>query len=206
MHFLQEANPNRILIAARKESESRRLLGAETVAAHLSSQGWNVSVVTMGNLSFEQQLRLVADAKVLVGVSGSDLVSLLFMPFRAAIVEVFPLVMGVPAYNFELANQARNCGKVLRAYYSPFNATVFTDESTGKPVDAAPLRQSKTVKVDVAGLVAAIYGAVKASNETIFYGLKVGVASGGTGITCKYDWPAPRGLLYGCDSKQHKGC
>jgi len=111
--YAQEADPKRILIATRKESESRRLLGAEGVAASLSSLGYNVSVVTMGNLSFQQQLHLVADAKALVGVTGSDLVSFLFMPFRAAIVEIFPTVLGVPAYNPELTNQARNYGKVL---------------------------------------------------------------------------------------------
>ncbi len=37
--------------------------------------------------------------------------------------------MGVPAYNPELANQARNYGKVLRSYHSPFNATLYMDEA-----------------------------------------------------------------------------
>ena len=204
MH-VQEANSKRILVAARKGSESRRLLDANEVATQLSSQGWNASVVTMGDLSFEQQLRLVADAKLLVGVSGSDLISMLFMPFRAAVVEIFPMVLGVPAYNPELANQARNYGKILRPYYSPYNATLFTDESTGKPVDATPLRQSNLVKVDVAGLVATIQGAVRASDATMFDGLNVGAAPGGKGITCSYNRLVPQGILYGCDSKKYKG-
>ena len=206
--YLQEANPKRILIATRKESESRRLVDAEKVADHLSSQGWNVSVVTMGDLSFEQQLRMVTDAKALVGVSGSDLVSMLFMPFRAAVVEIFPMVMGVPAYNPELSNQARNCGKVLRPYYSPFNATLFANEPTGEPVDATHtlLRQSKTVKIDVAGLVATIQGAIKASDQTLFSGLTVDIAPGGRGLICSYDRPVPNGILYGCYSRKYKGC
>ena len=69
--YAQEADPNRIVIATRKESESRRLLGAEGLAACLSSMGYNVTMATMGDLSFEQQLHLVADAKALVGVHGS---------------------------------------------------------------------------------------------------------------------------------------
>ncbi|KAL0034942.1 hypothetical protein WJX79_001785 [Trebouxia sp. C0005] len=136
----QEADPKRILIATRKESESRRLLGR------------------------------------------------------------------VPAYNPELANQARNYGKVLRSYYSPFNATLYMDEATGKPVDAPPVRQSKLVPVDQGGLVAAIQGTIKASDETMFQGLQVAAASTGPGIVCKYDRPVPRGILYGCDSPQYQGC
>ncbi|KAL0053890.1 hypothetical protein WJX82_000676 [Trebouxia sp. C0006] len=202
----QEADPKRIVIATRKESESRRLLGAEGVAARLSSMGYNVTMATMGDLSFEQQLHLVADVKALVGVHGSDLVSMLFMPFRAAIVEIFPTVMGVPAYNPELANQARNYGKVLRSYYSPFNATLYMDEATGKPVDAPPVRQSRLVPVDEGGCVAAIQGTIKASDETMFQGLEVAAASTGLGIVCRYDRPVPSGILYGCDSPQYQGC
>lgn len=70
--YAQEADPNRIVFATRKESESRRLLGTEGVAVSLSSMGYNVTLATMGDLSFEQQLHLVADAKALVGVTGSD--------------------------------------------------------------------------------------------------------------------------------------
>ncbi len=183
--YAQEADPKRIVIATRKESESRRLLGAEGVAARLSSMGYNVTMATMGDLSFEQQLHLVADAKALVGVHGSDLVSMLFMPFRAAVVEIFPMVMGVPAYNPELANQARNYGK---------------------PVDAPPVRQSRLVPVDEGGLVAAIQGTIKASDETMFQGLEVAAASTGSGIVCRYDRLVPSGILYGCDNPQYQGC
>ncbi|DBA98912.1 TPA: hypothetical protein ACH3X1_014659 [Trebouxia sp. C0004] len=85
--------------------------------------------------------------------------------------------MGVPAYNPELANQARNYGKVLRSYYSPFNATLYLDEITGKPVDAPLVRQSRLVPGDQGGLAAAIQGIITASDETMFQGLRVEAAS-----------------------------
>lgn len=90
MHYkvepFQEAGPNRVLVTMRKESESRRLLNAPVLADALTAAGWNTSLVTMGNLTFEEQLRASADAKVKIGVSGSDMVSLLFMPFQAAVI------------------------------------------------------------------------------------------------------------------------
>ena len=108
--------------------------------------------------------------------------------------------MGVPAHNPELSNQAHNYGKVLRFYYSPYSATLLTDESTdestGKPVNATPLHQSNPVKVDVAGLVATIQGAVRVSDATVLDCLDVGAARGGKGITCSYDRLVPQGHVF----------
>ena len=107
------------MIATRKENESRRLANAHELAESMRTQGWNVSLATFGDMTFEAQLRILANTTVLVDVSGSDLVSLLFMPLKAVVVEIFPLVLGVPVFCPELANQARNCGKLHRPYYSP---------------------------------------------------------------------------------------
>ena len=104
------------MIATRKKNESRRLANSHELAVSMRSMGWNVSEATFGDMTFEAQLRMLADATVLVGVSGSDLVGLLFMPLKAVVVEIFPLVLGVPMFCPELANQARNCGKLHCPY------------------------------------------------------------------------------------------
>jgi len=186
-----------IVIASRKDTESRRLANAADLDG-LVSNSWNVSLVTLGIMTFLSQLHVMADAKVLVGVSGSDLVSLLFMPFKAAVIEILPLVLGTPVFCPELANQARNSGKVHRPYYSPYNATLFEDAETGEPIQARPIHQAKLVTVHVPSMVAHIQGAVQLSDAVMFYGLSVHIGTGGRMITCGYDHPAPKGLLYGC--------
>ena len=152
----------------------------------------------MGNMTFQAQLQVVADAKVLVGVSGSDLVSLVFMPFRAAIVEIFPLVLGTPVFCPELGNLARNSGKVHRPYFSAYNASLFEDPETGQPIAARPIHQSKLVDLHVASLVAHIQGAVQAADAMMFYGFHMDMDRTGSLTRCGYDHLAPKGLLYGC--------
>ena len=163
--------------------------------------GWNVSEATFGDMTFEAQLRMLADATVLVGVSGSDLVSLLFMPLKAVVVEIFPLVLGVPVFCPELANQARNCGKLHRPYYSPYNATLFEDLETGQPIDARPIHQTKLVQVHIPSIISHIQGAVQASNAAMFYGFDVDMDSHGLMTTCKYDRSVPQGMLYNCNGQ-----
>lgn len=189
------------MIASRRENESRRLANAHDLARSMRSKGWNVSLATFGDMTFEAQLRMLVNATVLVGVSGSDLVSLLFMPLKAVVVEIFPLVLGVPVFCPELANQARNCGKLHRPYYSPYNATLFNDPETGQPIDARPLHQTKLVQVDIPSMISHIQGAVQASNALMLYGFTVDMDSQGLITTCKYDHLVPQGMLYNCHGR-----
>ena len=199
MLLLQEADPKRVVIAARKANENRRLGNTQELASSLRSKGFNVSVATFGDMTFEEQLLMVADAKVLVGVHGSDLVNMLFMPLRAVVIEVLPLVLGVPLFNPELANQARNYGKFHRPYYSPFNATLFQNPETGEPIDARPIHQAKMIEVHVPDVVSLIQGSVSASDALMFYGFSLTLDQHGLISSCGYNHPAPQGILYGCD-------
>ena len=196
---MQEPTPQKVVIATRKES--RRLDNAQELANSMRTMGWNVNVATLGDMTFKAQLLMLADATVLVGVSGSDLVSLLFMPLKAVVVEIFPLVLGVPVFCPELANQARNCGKLHRPYYSPYNATLFEDPETGHPIDARPIHQTKLVQVHIPGIISHIQGAVQASNALMFYGFAVDMDSQGLITTCKYDHLVPQGMLYNCNGQ-----
>ena len=182
----------------RKENESRRLENAAELTTHLNSMGYNATQVTLGSLPFKQQIQLMSDAKVLIGVHGSDLVSFLFMPFRSVIIEILPLVRGTPLFNPELANQARNNGKIHRQYFSPYNATLVEDPETGEPINARPVHLAKLVKVHVPDLVATMRGLVQASDAVMFYGLTLGPGKAGGPSVCRYDRPVPHGLLYGC--------
>lgn len=182
----------------RKENESRRLENAGELTTQLAETGWNVTQVTLGSLPFKQQIQLMSDAKVLIGVHGSDLVSFLFMPFRAVVIEILPLVMGTPLLNPELANQARNYGKIHRQYFSPYNATLVTDPETGQPIQAMPVHQAKLVRVHVPDLIASMQGLIQMSNAMMFYELDVGPGAPGGESVCRYHRPVPHGLLYGC--------
>ena len=198
---LQELTSQRVVIASRKDNESRRLANAHQLAKSMRSMGWDVSLATFGDMTFEAQLCMLVNATVLVGVSGSDLVSLLFMPLKAVVVEIFPLVLGVPVFCPELANQARNCGKLHRPYYSPYNATLFEDPKTGQPIDARPIHQTKLVQVHIPGIISHIQGAIQASNALMFYGFAVDTDSQGLITTCKYDHVVPHGMLYNCNGQ-----
>lgn len=195
---LQEADPRRVVVAVRKEGESRRLDNAAELTSHLSQTGYNVTQVTFGSLPFKQQIELMSNAKVLIGVHGSDLVSFLFMPFRAVVIEVLPLVMGTPLFNPELANQARNYGKIHRQYFSPYNATLVTDPNTGQPIDARPVHLANLVRVHVPDLVVTMQGLIQTSDAMMWYGLIYGPSAPGELSVCRYDRPVPHGLLYGC--------
>lgn len=193
----QKASPKRVLVTSRKETESRRLINAPDMVGGLCDAGWNASLVTMGDMSFQEQLHSVVDAKVMIGVSGSDMVSFLFMPFQAVVIEVMPLVLGTPMLNPELANQARNQGKVHSHYWSPYNATLFTDPDTGQPIDARPVHQTKTVLVHVPDVVSLVAGTVQRSEAFLFDGLFVSHEAG-QDLVCSYNRPVPKGLLHGC--------
>ena len=187
---MQEADPKRVVVAVRKENESRRLENAAELTTHLHQMGYNATQVTLGSLPFKQQIHLMSDAKVLIGVHGSDMVSFLFMPFRAVVIEILPLVRGTPLFNPELANQARNNGKI-------HNATLVQDPETGEPINARPVHLANLVRVHVPDLVATIQGLVQASDAFMFYGLTLNPGGAGEPSVCRYDRPVPHGLLYG---------
>lgn len=197
---VQEANPRRVVLAVRKPIDSRVLANGPEVAEALAAVGFEVAMVVLGDMTFAQQLEVVADAKVLVGVHGSDLVNMLFMPFRAAFVEILPLVRGTPLWNPELANQARNYGVTHFPYYSPHNATLVIDTATGQPLEARPVHQAKLVRVDVPDLVAVVQAIIPVADSARFDGLVVHPASphdiGSVvdPLVCHYDHPLPRDL------------
>ena len=162
--------------------------------------GWNVKLATLGDMTFRTHLFMLADATVLAGVSGSDMVSLVFMPLKAVVIEIIPLVLVVPVFYTcpEVANQARNCGKLHRPYYSPYDATLFEGLKTGHPIDVRLIHQTKYTEV---ASFQTWQKAVQASNALMFYSFAVEMDSQGIITTCKYDLLVPQGMLYSCDGQ-----
>ena len=89
----------------------------------------DVKVVTFGELEFHQQVQTVAGADVLVGITGSDLVNLMFLPLTGSVVEIFPSLERESVFVPELANMAKLLGKNHFTYVANGNITLNEGES-----------------------------------------------------------------------------
>lgn len=163
--FSQNADPKRVVVAQRRSTESRRMNNVSDLLVALVGRGFNATVVTFGDLSFADQLHAVSDAAVLVGVTGSDLVNLVFLPFNAAVVEVFPVVQGQQVFTPELWHLAQMTGKQHLKYVSPYNSTVLaTDKGE---VSDRPVHQVNATDVHVPSLLALIESAALMAENSI---------------------------------------
>lgn len=161
----QVADPQKVVIAQRKQTESRRLADANELVAALEMKGYDVSLVTFGDLTFKQQLEAVQDASVLVGVTGSDLVNSVFLPLVATIVEIFPTAHGVQVFTPELWHLAQMSGKYHMKYVSPYNSTLLYD-AEGHVWGDRPVHQVNITQVHVPSLAALVESAVVTSAWT----------------------------------------
>ena len=155
---LKKPNPQRVVVAMRKQSESRRLNNAKELLVALESFGFDAELVTFGDLSFADQLKIISDAAVLVGVTGSDLVSLVFLPTNAAIIEIFPVAQGEQVFTPELWHLAQMSGKQHLKYVSPYNSTLMVD-GNGQATGDRPVHQVNSTDVHVPSLAALVKSA-----------------------------------------------
>ena len=181
----QSVSPKRVVIAVRRSDESRRLSNADDLFSALQSQGFNASFVTFGELTFTQQLQAVSDAAVLVGVTGSDLINLVFLPITGSVVEIFPVAQGNQVFTPELWNLAHMLGKNHLKYVSPYNSTLMLD-SEGHLLSDRPVHQVKATDVHVPSLVALIEAASIASDagHSVWNRMSIKPHSSGNGIKC----------------------
>lgn len=94
----------RAIVSQRRTTESRHWDNAGEVVTELEGLDMNARLAVMGELSFEEQVQMVAAADVLVGVHGSDLLNMLWLPLGGSIVEIFPKVDRKAMYIPELPN------------------------------------------------------------------------------------------------------
>lgn len=87
--FLAAPSPRgeRIYIS-RQDATGRRLKNESELWAHLAPLGFER--ISAGQLTFAQQARVFAHAKVIIGVHGAALTNLVFAPEGAKIIELFP--------------------------------------------------------------------------------------------------------------------
>ena len=162
----KKPNPQRIVVTKRKAPESRRLNNADELIVALSDLGFDAELITFGELSFADQLRVVSDAAVLVGVTGSDLVSLIFLPTNAAIVEIFPVAQGQQVFTPELWHLAQMSGKQHLKYVSPYNSTLMVDDK-GHVIGDKPVHQVNSTDVHVPSLAALVKSAALMVEDSI---------------------------------------
>jgi len=164
----------RVVIAKRKPTDSRLLANAEDLAAVLhKSFRMDAAVVCFGDLTFPEQVKVAAQADVLVGITGSDLINLMFMPRYGSVVEIFPALLSGESYTPEcytpeLYNMARMLGKNHLSYVSAGNVTVAHDES-GNQIGGKLLHSARLVTVSIPDVVAIIrVAALQALGGSVF--------------------------------------
>ena len=182
----KKPNLRRVVVAQRKPSESRRLNNAYELIDALVLLGYDAALVTFGELSFADQLKIVSDAAVLVGVTGSDLVSLVFLPVNAAVVEIFPVAAGHQVFTPELWHLAQMSGKQHLKYVSPYNSTLMVDES-GQLIGDKPVHQVNATDVHADSLVALVQSAALMVQSSIRTRVKLKTGWHSTAASCTVD-------------------
>lgn len=183
----QAADPRKVVLAVRKASESRALTNGHELVDALEASGFAVTLATFGNLTFQEQLQTVSNASVLVGVTGSDLMNLVFLPLAASVVEIFPVALGRQVLTPELWNLAHMTGKNHLKYVSPYNSSLMLD-TEGRMISDKPVHQVKATSVHVPSLVALIQAAALAADldVSVWNRITIEPSTDGKGIRC-YD-------------------
>lgn len=153
VHELPEAvRQPRVIVAKRQSTDTRIWKNAHEFADYLRAQyNMDVDVVTLGSLSFVEQVELVSAADVLVGITGSDLVNLMFLPKTGSIVEVFLMHQGEESFVPELSNMAALLGKNHFSYVST-GEIIFRDSGE----DHRLLMRTKQAVVNIPDLAALV--------------------------------------------------
>ncbi|KAK9792075.1 hypothetical protein WJX73_010325 [Symbiochloris irregularis] len=155
------SKPLQIVLAKRPgghKLSTRVIRNVDELAASLEKRGFDVQVVEFGKLSFAEQLQAVANATILAGISGSDMVTGVFLPRGAGIVEILPQVKGHQVINVELHNIMRLAQVRYHRWHSPTDADLLYDDQ-GNLLGDTLLRQIGTTDVDIPGGTANIEAA-----------------------------------------------
>lgn len=88
-YALEGVQPHRRIWISRRLAPKRKIVNEADLLPVLVKHGWEVTL--MENLSFEQQVRLMAETRIVGGLHGAGLTNMLFMPEGGKVLEVrFP--------------------------------------------------------------------------------------------------------------------
>jgi hypothetical protein len=85
-HFEKPARPKRRIYASRASQKARRLQNEGQLLPLLEKFGFEV--VFFEKLSFDEQLQLMLETEILLGIHGANLVNMLFLPPTALVIEL----------------------------------------------------------------------------------------------------------------------
>lgn len=103
--------PSRIVCVSRRKARGRRLLNEAALLDRL--RGREVIDVCLEDLSFRDQVELMSQTKVLIGMHGAGLTNLMFMPAGGTVIEILPRRNGIFDYN-QMRNSFRHDACFLR--------------------------------------------------------------------------------------------
>lgn len=89
--------PWRIVYVSRAKARSRRVLNEAQVVAALGTLG--AHVVHFEELDFADQVRLLAETRLLVSIHGAGLTNMLWMPHGGEVIEIIAKRHGLPDWN-----------------------------------------------------------------------------------------------------------
>lgn len=104
--------PRRRIYVSREDTKRRRIENEAEVRAALADHG--VEPVLAAKLRFEEQVRLFAEAAVVVGAHGAGLTNILFAPSSLRLLEIFP--SNKPRNTYFL--QSRSQGQIYRYLFA----------------------------------------------------------------------------------------
>jgi len=79
-------NPNRFIFVSRKKAKKRFIINEQELNVLFASLG--IEVHCFEDYTLNQQIQLMAECKLLIGLHGAGLTNMLFMPEKAVIVEL----------------------------------------------------------------------------------------------------------------------
>jgi len=85
---IMNSTPSRFIYITRRDARIRRIINEDQIIELLKKKGFEI--VCPGELSFAEQVRIFAQARVVIGPHGAGLTNMVFAPHNALLIELFP--------------------------------------------------------------------------------------------------------------------
>ncbi len=89
--------PSRIVYASRRKARGRKILNEAQLITKLHDFG--IEEICFEDLTFRQQIEVLSETKILIGMHGAGLTNLIFMPTGGKVIEILPKRNSIFDYN-----------------------------------------------------------------------------------------------------------